>query len=211
MSLSPRSRLIVLIATMSCLAAMVIFAATTSWMKSREVRRHFERIGSERLQYNTERLRALILSTTATLLTFEVTDQAEDRKKLDECYLQLGAWMEATKAALMTDEEGAIFGRIYDAYTRYLAQSRALADANPTDEPKEVMVARFGQIQNASEELLTLTNQLANIRREALGRSIRESERSVLILPADFWCPGCANHLNSVGCACDISRHHCPT
>ena len=55
-------------------------------MKSREVRRHFERIGSERLQYNTERLRALILSTTATLLTFEVTDQPEDRKKLDKCY-----------------------------------------------------------------------------------------------------------------------------
>src|SRR5690349_11396110 len=90
--------------------------------------------------------------------------------------------MEATKAALMTEEEGAIFGRIYDACTRYLAQSRALADANPTDEPKEVMVVRFGQIRDASEELLTLTNQLANIRREALGQSIRESEESVLIL-----------------------------
>jgi len=182
MSLSPRSRLIVLIATMSCLAAMVVWAASTSWMKSREVRGHFERIGSERLQYNTERFRALILSTTATLLTFEVTDQPADRKKLDECYGKLGAWMEATRAALMTDEEGAIFGKIYDAYTHYLAQSRALADANPTDEPKEVMVVRFGQIQSASQELLTLTDKLANIRHEALGQSIRESEESVLIL-----------------------------
>src|SRR6476660_4424135 len=182
MSLSPRSRLIVLIATMSCLVAMVVLAASTSWMKSREVRSYFERIGSERLQYNTERLRALILNTTATLFTFEVTDQAEDRKKLDECYRELGAWMEATKAALMTDEEGAIFGKIYDAYTRYLAQSRALADANPTDEPKEVMVVRFRHIQYASEELLRLTDKLANIRHQALGQSIRKSEESVLIL-----------------------------
>jgi signal transduction histidine kinase len=182
MSLSPRSRLIVLIATMSFLAAMVALAASTSWVKSRDVRRHFERIGSERLQYNTERLRALILNTTATLLTFDVTDQAEDRKKLDECYRELGAWMEATKAALMTDEERAIFGKIYDAYTRYIAQSKALADANPIDEPREVMVARFGQIQYASEELLALTNKLANIRHEALGQSIRKSEESVLIL-----------------------------
>ena len=182
MSLSPRSRLIVLIATMSCLAAMVVLAASTSWMKSREVRSYFERIGSERFQYNTERLRALILNTTATLFTFEVTDQAEDRKKLDECYRELVAWMEATKAALMTDEEGAIFGKIYDAYTRYLAQSRALADANPTDEPKEVMVVRFRHIQYASEELLRLTDKLANIRHQALGQSIRKSEESVLIL-----------------------------
>ena len=90
--------------------------------------------------------------------------------------------MEATKAALMTDEEGAIFGKIYDAYTRYLAQSRALADANPTDEPKEVMVVRFRHIQYASEELLRLTDKLANIRHQALGQSIRKSEESVLIL-----------------------------
>jgi DNA-binding protein Fis len=82
----------------------------------------------------------------------------------------------------MTDEEGEIFGEIYDACTRYVAQSKALADANPTDEPKEVMVARFGQIQNASTELLTLTSKLANIRHEALGKSIRKSEESVLIL-----------------------------
>src|SRR5689334_11241016 len=106
---------------MACLAATVVIAATITCMDSGAVNRHFGRMVAEGLQYSTERLRALILSTTATLLTFEVTDEAEDWKKLDECYRELGTWMEATKAALMTDEEGAIFGRIYDAYTRYLA------------------------------------------------------------------------------------------
>jgi len=164
------------------LAFLVVLAATTSWIKSRDVRGHFERIGSESLQYDTERLRALILNTSATLLTFEVTDRREDRQKLDECHRELSAWMESTKAALVTDDEKATFGKIYAAYNRYVAKSSALADANPIDEPKVIMVDRFGQIQHASEQLLTLTNKLANIRRETLSQSIRKSERSVLIL-----------------------------
>jgi len=182
MNLSSRSRLIALIGTMSCLAVLVVLAASTSWIRSRDVRRHFERIGSESLQYDTERLRALILNTTETLLTFEVTDRHEDRQKFDESRRELDAWMESTKAALMTDDEKTIFGKIYAAYNRYIAESSALADANPIDEPKEVMVDRFGQIQHASEQLLTLTTKLANIRREALGQSIRKSEKSVVIL-----------------------------
>jgi hypothetical protein len=167
---------------MMLLAFLVVLAATTSWIKSRDVRGHFERIGSESLQYDTERLRALILNTSATLLTFEVTDRREDRQKLDECHRELSAWMESTKAALVTDDEKATFGKIYAAYNRYVAESSALADANPIDEPKVIMVDRFGQIQHASEQLLTLTNKLANIRRETLSQSIRKSERSVLIL-----------------------------
>jgi signal transduction histidine kinase len=182
MNLSSRSRLVALIGTMLLLAFLVVLAATTSWIKSRDVRKHLERIGSESLQYDTERLRALILNTTATLLTFEVTDRPEDRQKLEECYRELSAWMKATKAALVTDDERVIFGKIYVAYDRYVAESRALADANPIDEPKVVMVDRFGQIQHASEQLLTLTNKLANIRRETLTESIRKSERSVVIL-----------------------------
>jgi len=128
---------------MMLLAFLVVLAATTSWIKSRDVRGHFERIGSERLQYDTERLRALILNTSATLLTFEVTDRREDRQKLDECHRELSDWMESTKAALVTDDEKATFGKIYAAYNRYVAKSSALADANPIDEPKVIMVDRF--------------------------------------------------------------------
>jgi signal transduction histidine kinase len=182
MNLSSRSRLIALIATMSCLAVLVVLAASTSWIRSRDVRKHFERIESESLQYDTERLRALILNTTEMLLTFEVTDRPEDRQKFDEGHKELGTWMDSTKAALMTDDEKAIFEKIHTAYNRYIAESSALADANPIDEPKGVMVDRFEQIQHASEQLLTLTNKLANIRRESLGQAIRKSERSVVIL-----------------------------
>src|SRR5215475_1227263 len=177
MNLSSRSRLIALIGTMLCLAVLVVLAASTSWVRSRDVRRHFERIESESLQYDTERLRALILNTTETLLTFEVTDRQEDRQKFDEGHKELGVWIESTKAALMTDDERAIFEEIYAAYNRYMAESTALADANPIEEPKEVMVDRFAQIQHASDQLLTLTNKLANVRREALGQAIRKSER----------------------------------
>ena len=138
MNLSSRSRIIALIGTMMLLAFLVVLAATTSWIKSRDVRGHFERIGSESLQYDTERLRALILNTSATLLTFEVTDRREDRQKLDECHRELSAWMESTKAALVTDDEKATFGKIYAAYNRYVAESSALADANPIDEPLEM-------------------------------------------------------------------------
>jgi len=182
MNLSSRSRLIALIGTMLCLAALVVLAASTSWIRSRDVRRHFERIESESLQYDTERLRALILNTTETLLTFEVTDRQEDRQKFDEGHKELGVWIESTKAALMTDDERAIFEEIYAAYNHYMAESTALADANPIEEPKEVMVDRFAQIQHASDQLLTLTNKLANVRREALGQAIRKSEKSVVIL-----------------------------
>jgi len=182
MNLSSRSRLIALIGTMLCLAVLVVLAASTSWVRSRDVRRHFERIESESLLYDTERLRALILNTTETLLTFEVTDRQEDRQKFDEGHKELGVWIESTKAALMTDDERAIFEEIYAAYNHYMAESTALADANPIEEPKEVMVDRFAQIQHASDQLLTLTNKLANVRREALGQAIRKSERSVVIL-----------------------------
>ena len=182
MNLSSRSRLIALIGTMLCLAVLVVLAATTSWIRSRDVRRHFERIESESLQYDTERLRALILNTTDTLLTFEVTDRQEDRQKFDEGHKALGVWIESTKAALMTGDEKAIFEEIYSAYNRYMAQSTALADANPIEEPKEVMVDRFAQIQHASDQLLTLTNKLANVRREALDQAIRKSEKSVVVL-----------------------------
>jgi hypothetical protein len=144
MNLSSRWRLVALIGTISCLAVMIVLAASISWARSRDVRRHFERIGSGTLQYDTERFRALILNTTATLLIFEVTDRAEDRKKLDECYKARSAWMESTKAALMTDDERAVFEKIYAAYNRYVADSSALADENPVDEPKQVMVDRFG-------------------------------------------------------------------
>ena len=182
MNLSSRSRLIALIGTMLCLAVLVVLAATTSWIRSRDVRRHFERIESESLQYDTERLRALILNTTDTLLTFEVTDRQEDRQKFDEGHKALGVWIESTKAALMTGDEKAIFEEIYAAYNRYMAQSTALADANPIEEPKEVMVDRFAQIQHASDQLLTLTNKLANVRREALDQAIRKSVKSVVVL-----------------------------
>jgi nitrogen-specific signal transduction histidine kinase len=182
MNLSSRSRLIALIGTMLCLAVLVVLAASTSWIRSRDVRRHFERIESESLQYDTERLRALILNTTETLLTFEVTDRQEDRQKFDEVHKELGVWIESTRAALMTGDEKAIFEEIYAAYNRYMAESTALADANPIEEPKEVMVDRFAQIQHASDQLLTLTNKLANVRRLALGQAIRKSEKSVVVL-----------------------------
>ena len=182
MNLSSRSRLFVLIGTMFCLAVLIVWAASTSWVKLRDVRRHFERMETESLQYDAERLHALVVSTTASLFTFEVTDRAEDRHKLDEYYKQLGAWMELTKAALMTDNERAVFEEISAAYSRYIAETKALADANPIDEPKAVMINRFGQIQRASEQLLTLSARLATIRRETLGQAIRKSDRSVVIL-----------------------------
>ncbi|MDQ2658811.1 MAG: hypothetical protein M3Y03_00145, partial [Verrucomicrobiota bacterium] len=182
MTLSSRSRLLILIATMLGLAILVVWAATTSWVKLRDVRRHFEDSQRESLQYDAERLRALIINTTAALFTFEVSDRDEDRQALVERRHELDAWLQATQVALRTDRERATFKEITTAYAAYISETNALADANPINEPKELMIARFGQIQRASERLLTLSTELANIRRQNLGESFRKSERSVVIL-----------------------------
>jgi hypothetical protein len=44
MNLSSRSRLFALIGVMSCLAVMIVWAATTSWVKLRDMRNYFARV-----------------------------------------------------------------------------------------------------------------------------------------------------------------------
>ncbi|MGI8436684.1 MAG: two-component system sensor histidine kinase NtrB [Chthoniobacterales bacterium] len=182
MTSSSRSRFVVLVAALAALATMIIWAASTSWLEVRAIRKRFAQIEASGTQSDVGRLRALIFRTTATLFTFEVTDRVEDRLKLEERQAELGAWMTSTKGSLLSPEETALFAQIDEAYLRYVDETRELADANPVDEPKEVMASRFVQIERASERLLVLAAELTTLRRQSFGKFIRESERSVVIL-----------------------------
>src|SRR3954470_15957997 len=162
-----RFRLVLLGGAMVCLVGMISWAAGTSWIKLRDIRTHVRRDQLATTRYQPERLRTLLISTTLTLFSFEISDRPEDRQKLDARYRELDAWVEATKSALRTNEEAAIFREIEAARARYIADTRALAEANPVEEPKAVMIDRLAQIEGSAEQLLALSDRLATARDQA--------------------------------------------
>ena len=160
------------------LILLMIWSVLTARREISHMRERFTAVQLESFGI-ADHLRASILELNKALFAFETTGQQTQWENFDQGSKRLSKWLQEQRKALSRPAESALLDEISKALDRYIAEAESLAKNVTFDAEDWALAQRLSLLDQPSETVLSLGDELADAHRQAIGHLLDETQTSL--------------------------------
>jgi signal transduction histidine kinase len=171
-------RIITFFTTITLLAALIGWAALTSWQRTGELQEHLSAQQWKSFQI-ADHLPQTVLGLNIMLLRYAADREAKDWDDFQAASLELKNWIDAQRPIVSSKEERPLLDQIKTVYTDYLTAADSIHTKVYGNRTHYFRLVEFADFEKQSKNVLDLGGQLAKVRQAALDSFQRESTKSI--------------------------------
>lgn len=171
-------RLTGFLATLALGAVLIGWTERHAWRQTDQLQHRFEVM--QRGGYHlADHIEASVLRFNNTLLRFDLREDPTDRARFHAEAQAFGSWLAQHRENSTSADERELLSRIETAFHTYLANALLMLEESARIAGPGSPAALFERIEKQSNELMAMTDQLADAQRESLQVSLADAHNAL--------------------------------
>ncbi len=178
-------RLAAFLGAIALMAALIFWIAHTSWARTGELQEKLSAVQLQSFQI-ADHFQQSILELNNYVLRFSLNRDPRDWERFESGRTNLDHWIDEQRPMLQTEKEKEILDRINNAYDFYMAAGLQIGKNVRSEQEGGSGLAQIAEslshFESQSQEILTLSFELARAHRESMSSFLIGFSRSLMWL-----------------------------